>query len=66
MKGKKVTAAEALPDEDEDSKVLDLMSRLQASLEEATKGAEGTGGKKRVAKAARRTSGGRSRQKKTA
>ncbi len=66
MKGKKVTAAEALPDDDEDSKVLDLMSRLQASLEEATKGAEGTGGKKRVAKAARRTSGGRSRQKKTA
>src|SRR6476646_6776221 len=38
MKGKKVTAAEPLPDEDEDSKVLDLMSRLQASLEEATKG----------------------------
>ena len=33
MKGKKVTAAEPLPD-DEDSKVLDLMSRLQASLEE--------------------------------
>ena len=65
MKGKKVTAAEPLPDEDEDSKVLDLMSRLQASLEEATKGGEGTGGKKRVAKAARKTSG-RSRQKKTA
>ena len=33
MKGKKVTAAEPLPD-DEDSKVLDLMERLQASLEE--------------------------------
>jgi DNA end-binding protein Ku len=64
MKGKKVTAAEPLPDEDEDSKVLDLMSRLQASLEEAAK--EGTGGKKRVAKTARRTSAGRSRQKKTA
>jgi len=64
MKGKKVTAAEALPDEDEDSKVLDLMSRLQASLEEATK--EGTGGKKRVAKTPRRASGSRSRQKKTA
>jgi len=44
--------------------VLDLMSRLQASLEEATK--EGTGSKKRVAKTARRTSGTRSRQKKTA
>jgi DNA end-binding protein Ku len=64
MKGKKVTAAEALPDDDEDSKVLDLMSRLQASLEEAAK--EGTGGKKRVAKAPRRPSGTRSRQKKTA
>jgi DNA end-binding protein Ku len=64
MKGKKVTAAEALPDDDEDSKVLDLMSRLQASLEEAAK--EGSGGKKRVAKASRRTSGTRSRQKKTA
>ena len=32
MKGKKVTAAEPLPD-DEDAKVLDLMERLQASLE---------------------------------
>jgi DNA end-binding protein Ku len=63
MKGKKVTAAEPLPDEDEDSKVLDLMSRLQASLAEAQK--EGTGGKKRVAKS-RRASSGRSRQKKTA
>jgi len=64
MKGKKVTAAEPLPDEDEDSKVLDLMSRLQASLEEAAK--EGTGGKKRVSKTARRASGSRSRQKKSA
>jgi len=64
MKGKKVTAAEPLPDEDEDSKVLDLMSRLQASLEEAAK--EGTGGKKRVAKTARRASGSRTRQKKSA
>lgn len=63
MKGKKVTAAEPLPD-DEDAKVLDLMSRLQASLEEATK--EGTGGKKRVAKTPRRSGGTRSRQKKTA
>ena len=63
MKGKKVTAAEPLPDEDEDSKVLDLMSRLQASLAEAQK--EGTGGKKRVSKS-RRSSGARSRQKKTA
>jgi DNA end-binding protein Ku len=42
-KGKKVTAAEPLPDDDEDSKVLDLMSRLQASLAEAQK--EGTGGR---------------------
>jgi non-homologous end joining protein Ku len=50
MKGKKVTAAEPLPDE-ADSQVLDLMSRLQASLEEAAK--EGTGGKKRVAKIGR-------------
>jgi DNA end-binding protein Ku len=64
MKGKKITAAEALPEEDEDSRVLDLMSRLQASLEEAAK--EGTGGKKRVAKGTRRSSGTRSRQKKTA
>jgi DNA end-binding protein Ku len=63
MKGKKVTAAEPLPDDDEDSKVLDLMSRLQASLAEAQK--EGTGGKKRVSKS-RRASSGRSRQKKTA
>ena len=49
MKGKKVTAAEPLPEE-EDTTVLDLMSRLQASLEEgrATKGGRG---KKRVAKA---------------
>jgi DNA end-binding protein Ku len=63
MKGKKVTPAEPLPD-DEDSKVLDLMERLQASLEEATKA--GTGGKKRVAKTPRRSGGTRSRQKKTA
>jgi DNA end-binding protein Ku len=63
MKGKKVTAAEALPDEDEDSKVLDLMARLQASLAEAQK--EGTGGKKRVSRS-RRGAGTRSRQKKTA
>jgi hypothetical protein len=39
MKGKKVTAAEPLPDE-ADSQVLDLMSRLQASLEEAAKARE--------------------------
>jgi DNA end-binding protein Ku len=58
MKGKKVTAAEPLPD-DEDSKVLDLMSRLQASLEEGRAAKGGTGGKKRVTKP-------RSRQKKTA
>ena len=66
MKGKKVTAAEPLPDEDEDSKVLDLMSRLQASLEEAAKEGERPAGKKRVAKTARRASGSRSRQKKSA
>jgi len=64
MKGKKVTAAEPLPD-DEDSKVLDLMARLQASLAEG-KAAKGAGGeKKRVAKTPRKSSG-RSRQKKTA
>ncbi|HUQ84629.1 MAG TPA: Ku protein [Gemmatimonadaceae bacterium] len=61
MKGKKVTAAEPLPD-DEDAKVLDLMARLQASLDEAKAGGE----KKRVAKTPRKSSGGRSRQKKTA
>ena len=61
MKGKKVTAAEPLPD-DEDAKVLDLMSRLQASLEEGRAAKEG--GKKRVAKA--RKAGGTRRQKKTA
>jgi DNA end-binding protein Ku len=61
MKGKKVTAAEPLPD-DEDSKVLDLMSRLQASLDEA----KASGGKKRVAKTAGTSSGKRSRTKKTA
>ena len=49
MKGKKVTAAEPLPD-DEDSKVLDLMARLQASLEEGKASKRGKG-KKRVAKA---------------
>ena len=48
MKGKKVTAAEPLP-EDEDTKVLDLMSRLQASLEEGRAAKKGRG-KKRVAK----------------
>jgi DNA end-binding protein Ku len=60
MKGKKVTPAEPLPD-DEDEKVLDLMSRLQASLAEGRAAKEGTGGKKRVTKAPRRP-----RQKKTA
>ena len=60
MKGKKIAAAEPLP-EDEDSTVLDLMARLQASLEEGRAAKEGTGGKKRVAKAARK-----SRQKKSA
>jgi len=61
MKGKKVTAAEPLPEE-EDTTVLDLMTRLQASLEEgrATKGGRG---KKRVAKAEGRT---RTRAKRSA
>lgn len=57
MKGKKVTAAEPLP-EDEDTKVLDLMSRLQASLEEGRAAKKGRG-KKRVAK----TEGGGSRKR---
>ena len=64
MKGKKVTAAEPLPD-DEDSKVLDLMARLQASLEEGKAAKSAGGEKKRVAKTPRKSSG-RSRQKKTA
>jgi DNA end-binding protein Ku len=63
MKGKKVTAAEPLP-EDEDAKVLDLMARLQASLEEGR--AAKSGEKKRVARTSRKSGGGRSRQKKTA
>jgi DNA end-binding protein Ku len=58
MKGKKITAAEPLP-EDEDTKVLDLMSRLQASLEEGRAAKRGRG-KKRVAK-----SEGRSSRKRT-
>ena len=61
MKGKKVTAAEALPEED-DTTVLDLMSRLQASLEEG-RAAKGGRGKKRVAKSEGRS---RSRAKRTA
>src|SRR5687767_9003493 len=66
MKGKKVTPAEPLPD-DEDSKVLDLMARLQASLEEG-KAAKGTRGKKRVAKSdsEARPSRSRGRTKRTA
>ena len=64
MKGKKVTAAEPLP-EDEDSKVLDLMARLQASLEEG-KAAKAAGGEKKRAAKTPRKSSGRSRQKKTA
>lgn len=65
MKGKKVTAAEP-QSEDEDVKVLDLMSRLQASLAggRGTKGA--SKGKKRVAKTTRRPGAGRARQKKMA
>jgi DNA end-binding protein Ku len=61
MKGKKVTAAEPEAD-DEDAKVLDLMSRLQASLAEVKE----SGGKKRVSKAKKSTGGTTRRQKKTA
>jgi len=61
MKGKKVTAAEPEAD-DEDAKVLDLMSRLQASLDEGRAAKEG--GKKRVAKA--KKTGGTRRRKKSA
>ena len=61
MKGKKVTAAEPEAD-DEDAKVLDLMSRLQASLEEAKE----SGGKKRVAKTKKASGGTSRRQKKSA
>lgn len=61
MKGKKVTAAEPLPEE-EDTTVLDLMSRLQASLEEG-RAAKGGRGKKRVAKTEGRS---RSRAKRPA
>jgi DNA end-binding protein Ku len=63
MKGKKVTAPEPEAD-DEDSKVLDLMARLQASLEEG-KAAKAGGEKKRVAKTPKKA-GARTRQKKTA
>jgi len=61
MKGKKVTAAEPLP-EDDDTKVLDLMARLQASLEEA----KASGGKKRVAKDTGAAPEKKRRSKKTA
>jgi DNA end-binding protein Ku len=66
MKGKKITAVEE-ETEDEDSKVLDLMARLQASLEESG-AAKGTGGKKRVSKSTRSSGegGGRRRTKKPA
>lgn len=66
MKGKKVTPAEPLPD-DEDTKVLDLMARLQASLEEGKAGKRGRG-KKRVAKAEaeERPTRSRGRTKRTA
>jgi non-homologous end joining protein Ku len=63
MKGKKVTAVEQL-DEGEDEKVLDLMSRLQASLAEGR--AKGSSGKKRAAKTPRAGGTTRSRQKKSA
>jgi DNA end-binding protein Ku len=62
MKGKKLTAVEPEAD-DEDSKVLDLMARLQASLDEGR--AAKSGEKKRVTKTAKK-SGARTRQKKTA
>jgi DNA end-binding protein Ku len=65
MKGKKVTPAEPLESDDEDSKVLDLMSRLQASLAEAKSEKAGSR-KKRVAKTPRAGGGTRGRQKKTA
>ncbi len=65
MKGKKVTAAEPLP-EDEDVKVLDLMSRLQASLEAGRATKSGAKAKKKVAKAPRRSSGARGKNKKLA
>jgi DNA end-binding protein Ku len=64
LKGKKITAAEPLPDE-EDAKVLDLMARLQASLEEG-RAAKGGAEKKRAAKTTRKSGGGRGRQKKSA
>jgi DNA end-binding protein Ku len=64
MKGKKVTAAEPLP-EDDDTTVLDLMSRLQASLEEG-RAAKGGRGKKRVAKSEGRSNGSRGRAKRPA
>jgi len=54
MKGKKITAVEEEA-EDEDSKVLDLMARLQASLEESGAAKSGSGGKKRVSKSTRRS-----------
>jgi DNA end-binding protein Ku len=64
MKGKKITAVEE-ETEDEDSKVLDLMARLQASLEESG-AAKGSGGKKRVSKSTRSSGEGRRRTKKPA
>jgi DNA end-binding protein Ku len=65
MKGKKVTAAEPLPD-DEDGKVLDLMSRLQASLEAGRATRDGAKAKKKVAKTPRRSGGSRGKTKKLA
>jgi DNA end-binding protein Ku len=65
MKGRKVTAAEP-PPEDEDVKVLDLMSRLEASLAggRGTKGASKA--RKRVTRTTRRSGSGRGRQRKSA
>lgn len=64
MKGKKVAVAEPLP-EDEDVKVLDLISRLEASLAEG-RGARTAKAKKRVAKGSRRSTSSRTRQKRPA
>ena len=61
MKGKKITAPEE-ETEDEDSKVLDLMARLQASLEESGAG-KASSGKKRVAKSTRSSGEGEKRRR---
>jgi DNA end-binding protein Ku len=70
MKGKQVEAVEP-EQEDEDSRVLDLMSRLQASLEAGRAAKDGTKGaksktRKRAAKTAATASGARGKNKKLA